>query len=115
MKILPINFHIDMEDLTASTPEGIENSIKEEILKHVLEAVTPMLDSEDFIDMAPSEDGTKFDISINLIIGSTAEYIDATSEVTATLLALCMEHGTSRETSTMIISDATRPLIDLVS
>lgn len=115
MKIVPIEFAIAAADLTGSNPESVEASIKEEILKETLKAITPMLDDENFIDMSPSEDGKEFIIKVNMMVGSTSKYIDATAETTKNLLTLCLNQGVSHEQSKEIIRDATKPLIDLVS
>jgi hypothetical protein len=114
MKIVPISFMIASEDLTKLSPEDVESAIKDEILKHVIKTVVPMFDDEGFISMTPSEDEEGFDIEINLMIGSTSEYIDATSVTTTNLLELCMNNGISRKGSAVIITKATQPLIDLV-
>ena len=114
MKIIPVNFHIANEDLIKTSPEAVEESITAEIMSHITQAIIPMIDSENFVEMAPSEDGNGFDVSINIMIGSASEYIDATSLTTTNLLNLCMEQEVEREDAVEIISDATRPLIDLV-
>lgn len=115
MKIIPIEFAISKDELTKLTPEQVEESIKEEILKATIEVIAPMLDDENFIEMTPSEDEKEFVIKINFMIGSTMKYIDATADVTKNLLALCVSQGVDSDVSKDIIRDATKPLIDLVS
>jgi hypothetical protein len=115
MKIIPIEFAISKDELTKLTPEQVEESIKEEILKAAVEVIAPMIDDTDFIEMIPSEDQTEFIVRINLMVGSTAKYIDATSDVTKNLLELCIAQGVDTDASKDIIRDATRPLIDLIS
>jgi hypothetical protein len=114
MKIVPIEFQISTEDLTNLTTEDVENSIKEEIIKHIIETITPMLDDENFIDMTPSEDGSEFNIAMNIMVGASNQYIDAISATTANLMKHCLSTGVSQEDSTNIISKATQPLIELV-
>lgn len=114
MKIIPISFHISNDDLIKSSADDVEQTIKDEVLEHITQAILPMLNNDTFVEMAPSEDASGFDVSINLIIGSAAEYIDATSATTTNLLELCMEQEIKHEDAADIISEATRPLIDLI-
>jgi hypothetical protein len=114
MKIVPIEFQISTEDLANLTTEDVENSIKEEIIKHIIETITTMLDDENFIEMTPSEDGSEFNIAMNIMVGASNQYIDAISVTTANLMAHCTTTGVSVEDSTNIISKATQPLIELV-
>lgn len=114
MKIIPVNFHIANEDLLKTSTEAVEESITDEIMSNITKAIIPMIDSENFVEMAPSEDGNGFDVSINIMIGSASEYIDATSLTTTNLLNLCMDNDISKEEAIDIISDATHPLIALV-
>ena len=53
MQIIPIKFHIHLQDLGAATPEDLEQSIKDEIMSHIHDAIQPMLDNENFITMIP--------------------------------------------------------------
>jgi hypothetical protein len=114
MKIIPIEFQIATGEITSLSSEDIENSIKEEVMKHLVETISPMLDDENFIEMTPSADGSEFNIAINIMVGASNQYIDAISETTANLMAHCTTTGVSVEESTNIISKATQPLIDLV-
>lgn len=115
MKIVEIKFAIETEELTKLTPEDVENAIKEEILKATVEAVAPMLDDEDFIEMSQSEDKKEFIIKINLMIGSTSKYIDATSQTITNLMKSSLNTNLSDDEYATIINNATKPLIDLVS
>jgi hypothetical protein len=114
MKIIPIAFSIATEELTNLSSEDVESSIRDEIMKHVIGTISPMLDDENFIEMSPSEDGSEYNISINIMIGAANEYIDATSATTTNLLALCNKQGVEHDASVAIIQEATKPLIDLV-
>lgn len=115
MHIIPVEFVIARQELEALTAEQVESAIKEEILKSIVEAIAPMLDDESFIDITPSEDNTDVTVKVNLMLGSTMKYIDATSALTNNLMNLCRTHDVSEEDSADIIRDATRPLIDLIS
>ena len=106
MKIIPISFIIAASELTSQPAEQVEELIKQAVLDHVMKEISPMLDDENFIEMSPSEDGSEFTININLMIGSTNQYIDATAEVAKNLKGLSIRDD--------LISKATQPLIDLV-
>lgn len=115
MNIIPIEFVIARSELESLTAEEVELAIKEEILKSVIEAIAPMLDDENFIDITPSEDNSDVTVKVNLMLGSTMKYIDATSKLTNNLMQLCKSHNVSEENAADIIRDVTRPLIDLIS
>ena len=68
MKIVQVSFSISSDDLSKSSPEDIESSIKDEIIKHITDTLSTMVDDEGFITMTPSEDNAGFDIEINLIL-----------------------------------------------
>lgn len=106
MKIIPISFIIASSELTEQSPDAVERTIKDAVIGHIMEEISPMLDDENFIEMVPSEDGSEFTININVMLGSTNQYIDATAEVTACL----KQQGISDAT----IVKCTKPLIDLV-
>lgn len=106
MKIIPISFIIASSELTSQPAEQVEELIKQAVLEHVMKEISPMLDDENFIEMSPSEDGSEFTININLMIGSTNQYIDATAEVAKNMKSLSIRDD--------LISKSTQPLIDLV-
>lgn len=115
MKIIPINFMIASEELVKSSPEDVEEAIKNEILKNITEAITPMFDNEGFVDMIPSEDGEGFDIKINLMIGSANEYIDATVKTTTNIVEILNKTGLSENNAKDVAAKSTQPLVELVS
>lgn len=106
MKIVPISFIIAASELTAHPAEEVEQLIKQAVLDHLINELSPMLDDENFIEMSPSEDGSEFTININLMLGSTNQYIDATSQVAINLKA--------NNVSDTVITDCTAPLVGLV-
>lgn len=118
MKIIPIKFDVALEELSNVSPEGIEQSIKDEIMSHVHDTIASMLDDENFITMSPSkEDQTIFNVELNIMLGSSNEYIDAISETTTILknhLSILILDNDQKVHAT-IINDVTKPLVNLVS
>lgn len=116
MQIVPIKFHIHLQDLGAATPEALEQSIKDEIMSNIHDAIQPMLDNENFITMVPDEKMDQvFNVELNIMLGATNEYIDATSEVTRLIIANCKATGISEDLAKTIAKQSTTPLIHLVS
>lgn len=116
MQIVPIKFHIHLQDLGSATPEDLEQSIKDEVMSHIHNSIQPMLDNENFITMIPDEKLDQvFNVELNIMIGATNEYIDATSEVTSLIIANCKTTGMSEDLAKIIAKTSTAPLISLVS
>ena len=116
MQIIPIKFHIHLQDLGAATPEDLEQSIKDEIMSYIHDTIQPMLDNENFITMIPDEKMDQvFNVELNIMIGSANEYIDATSEVTRTILNNLKSAGMSEAIAQDLTKVCTAPLISLVS
>ncbi len=116
MQIVPIKFHIHLQDLGAATPEALEQSIKDEIMSNIHDAIQPMLDNENFITMVPDEKMDQvFNVELNIMLGATNEYIDATSEVTRIIVANCKAAGMVDLVAQDVAKMSTAPLINLVS
>lgn len=116
MQIIPIKFNIHLQDLGTATPEDLEQSIKDEIMSNIHDAIQPMLDNENFITMVPDKKMDQvFNVELNIMLGSTNEYIDATSEVTRLIVDNCKAAGMTDYIAQDIAKTCTAPLIDLVS
>lgn len=114
MKLMNIKLAIEKDELLGKKPEDIENSIKEEILKNVIEAITPMLNNEEFIEMNLSDDESEFNIQVGIIIGSSIEFTNAITNTTKNIIDLCLDNGTSLENAHNIVKEATLPLAELI-
>ena len=115
MQIIPIKFHIHLQDLGAATPEDLEQSIKDEIMSHIHDAIQPMLDNENFITMIPDEKMDHvFNVELNIMLGATNEYIDATSEVTRLIVNNFKSAGMLESIAQDLTKVCTAPLINLI-
>lgn len=116
MQIIPIKFHIHLQDLGSATPEDLEQSIKDEIMSNIHDAIQPMLDNENFITMVPDEKMDQvFNVELNIMLGSTNEYIDATSEITRLIVDNFKATGMTNHAAQNVAKVCTSPLINLVS
>lgn len=115
MKIVGIEFALTQKQLSEMNAEQIEEAIKVEVLTNIVNAITPMLDDNAFIEMAPSEDGKSFNIKTSVVLGSTTQFLEAIQSVTKTLNTALSDLDVDEDEISDIISDVTKPLVDLMA